>query len=238
MGKMYHLAKHFNIYLDTTTMNLALYCLDHFGWEKLDTTVFRNSEYMNGDKHNEVIVKNSLLGLISIKRATYGSVDKLLKLIVDENARKKTKLEVLNTLIVHEKWLLAYQYLLDILTTMYKKDDYSLYLLRSIAAIGGDDMINLGKYLIKNIPDEKKAFGIKFFMEGLLVNNRVYDALAFISDQSSYETEIVLMNEILKQHLLKKIDTVHPAWSSILNVKTNREAQVMFSISNNIVFFF
>ena len=103
--------------------------------------------------------------------------------------------------------------------------------------LDGEDFNKLALYLIKNVKDEKKPKVLKFYFEGLLKNKSNYDAIQLISSQTSDDTELLLLNQIIRQKIVKEKSN-DSIWTKYLKVKDWSETSVMYDMDNGDNYFF
>jgi energy-coupling factor transporter ATP-binding protein EcfA2 len=226
-----------NTKIDTLAFNLFLNILGEDNWNLIDTSKFLNNSYINGSFFNETSAKNCLIGNIAKKRSTLYNTSSYITYITEESLRVKFKLKLINYLLELDKYDKSLPYLNEIISIINTKNKFPNYLTKVLGHLDGEDFNKLALYLIKNVKDEKKPKVLKFYFEGLLKNKSNYDAIQLISSQTSDDTELLLLNQIIRQKIVKEKSN-DSIWTKYLKVKDWSETSVMYDMDNGDNYFF
>ncbi len=238
LDRISSIAANSNVTIDTLAYTLFLNLMGEDNWSQIDTTLLFNNTYINGEINGEISAKNCLIGQLAIKKSLSYNIDSYLTFITEETNRIKYKVKIINHLLELKEFNKSLSYINDLLMNIKMKNKAPNYLTKILGHLDGEDFNRLATYLIKNVKDEHKPLVIKFYLEGLLKNKTYYEATQLISPQASDDTELLLLNQILKQKILKS-NSHSKIWFKYLFKKQWTETSLMYDVDggNNFIFF-
>ena len=219
------LGDNLDLALDTNFVNWSINLMMRNEDYPIDTAFVFTETYLKGSLSSEGYAKTAKLREWMAFKAETNSFEEVMsymKFIEEDYNKRNALVIVIEGLLENEKYKYLFDYVREMFRSSELKGRFPLLFLKSLGRIGGKFLIDDSYDRIRNIDDKRKPFALKYFIQGLVLNDELYTAVSSISSQSSYDTELDLYNTILNTRVRMQDGINVEGWKDFLRDLENR----------------